>query len=324
MRQSNIELCRIITMMLVLTVHSSFATFGGPAEWDKPYYGLIVAQCLSVVGVNVFVLISGYFSIKLKKQSLLRLLFCCLFYAIVSSVYSFFNHSFSFRHLLFVSEANWFIAAYIGLMLLSPILNAFLDNSSKKELGLMIVILLLFQTWYEFVPKLIPDFHAGYSILSFCILYLIARYLKLYINKVACLKKCFICYITISIFLALSIVGVYASGYKVDYLCGSLLKYNQPIVIFSSVCLFVFFASIKIPYKSYINHIAKSCIAVLLIHTSYAFNPCFSEIFRKIYNYTSGLITVLIWILAVIIIFITCAVFDQIRIIIENRILPKK
>ncbi|SEM53511.1 Acyltransferase family protein [Prevotella sp. ne3005] len=143
MRQSNIELCRIIAIMMVLTVHSSFATFGGPAEWEKPYYGLIVAQSLSVVGVNLFVLISGYFSIKLKTQSVLRLCFCYLFYAIMSSVFAYFNNSFSFRQLLFVSEANWFIAAYIGLMFLSPILNTFVDNSSKKTLETTIVVLLL-------------------------------------------------------------------------------------------------------------------------------------------------------------------------------------
>ena len=283
MRQSNIELCRIIAMMLVLTVHSSFANFGGPAEWDKPYYGLMAAQSLSVVGVNVFVLISGYFSIKLKKQSVLRLIFCCLFYAIVASIFAYFNNSFSPKQLLFVSDANWFIAAYIGLMLLSPILNNFVGNSSKKTLGTTIIILLVFQTWYEFVPKLISNFQGGYSILSFCVLYLIARYLKLYPAGGAILRRCWIGYIVISCLLIVSIIAIYQAGFKVEFLCGSLLKYNQPLVILSSVCLFLFFTSVKLSYTPIINHLAKSCIAVLLIHTSVAFNPYFSESFKYIF-----------------------------------------
>jgi hypothetical protein len=321
MRQSNIELCRIIAMMLVLTVHSSFATFGGPADWDEPYYGLIVAQSVGIVGVNVFVLISGYFSIKLRIQSVLRILYCCMFYGVVSSLYSYFNNSFSFKSILFVSEANWFITAYIGLMVMSPILNSFVDNSTKKTLRTTIVILLFFQTWYEFVPKLIPNFHGGYSILSFCILYLISRYLRLYPLKVNYIEKSWIIYLIITIILIISVTSFYFCGFKVKYLCGNIMKYNQPLIILSSVSLFLTFIKMKISYSPFINHLAKSCIAVLLIHTSLVFFPFFSNIFKYIFYHTSGMITVLLWFIAIVFIYILCAAFDQIRIFIEKKII---
>lgn len=324
MRQSNIELCRIISMMLVLTVHSAFATFGGPAEWDKPYYGLIAAQSLSVVGVNVFVLISGWFSIQIKKRSVLKLLNCCLFYAVVSSVFSLINHSFSIKQLLFISEANWFIAAYIGLMVLSPILNTYVENTNKKSLGISIFILLAFQTWYEFVPKLISNFQGGYSILSFCILYLIARYLRLYPLGGAFLKRSWLIYILLSILLMSLVSVVYLFGFKVDFLCGSLLKYNQPIVILSSICLFLFFTNIHLGSSLVINHLAKSCIAVLLLHTSVAINPYYCGLFKNILYNSNGVLTIVYWILAIAGVFILCALIDQVRLFIENRIIFKK
>ncbi len=320
MRQSNIELCRIVAMMLVLTVHSSFATFGSPNEWDKPYFGLIFAEAMSVVGVNVFVLISGYFSIKLKKQSVIKLLYCCLFYAVVSFIFSYVNHAFSPKQLLFVSEANWFIAAYIGLMLLSPILNSYAEHSSKQRLGITIVMLLVFQTWYEYVPKLIPNFHGGYSILSFCILYLLARYLRLYPLGGVNSKKSLIVYAAITFTLAAVVYAISAIGFKVRVLSGEILKYNAPLVILSSVSLFLAFTKLEIDYSSVINHLAKSCIAVLLIHTSAAFFPYFGHVFKYIFWQTSGIVTVVLWIIAVICIYFICALIDQIRIFIENKI----
>lgn len=150
-----------------------------------------------------------------------------------------------------------------------------------------------------------------------------ARYLKLYSVGGAFLKRCWIGYIGITCILLVSVIAIYLIGIKVEYFCGSLLKYNQPLVILSSVCLFLTFTSIKMSYTPIINLLAKSCIAVLLIHTSVAFNPCFSESFKYIFANTSGIITVLCWILAVVSIFFICAIFDQIRIYIENKILPK-
>lgn len=323
MRQSNIELCRIVAMMLVLTVHSSFATFGGPADWNEIHYGLIVAQSFGVVGVNVFVLISGYFSIKLKKQSVLRLLWCCMFYGIIISLFSYFNHSFSIKYLFFLSGANWFIAAYLGLMCLSPILNVFVENCGKTTLGMTIIMLLLFQTWYEFIPKLIPDFHAGYSILSFCILYLMARYLRLYPVRETFRKKGLIFYLIITLVLVLLSITICLVNIKVDYLCGSIFKYNQPLVILSSICLFLFFTSLHIPSSKSINHIAKSCLAVLLIHTSISFFPFFANTFKFIYYHISGIILALVWILTIISVFILCALIDQMRLFIEKYFIPK-
>ena len=204
-------------------------------------------------------------------------------------------------------------------MLLSPILNVYVENSSKNTLGWTIVVLLALQTWYEFVPKFIPDFHGGYSILSFCVLYLIARYLYLYPIKRIGLGKSFFVYCAITAFLTLSIYISIIVDFRAKTIINEMLKYNNPIVILSSVCLFLTVCKMNIGKSRIIHHLAKSCIAVLLIHTSFIVFPYYSELFKIIYNNTFGVLTFSCWILAVVLIYFLCSIIDQIRVFTESR-----
>ena len=82
-RLSNIELCRIFAIICVLLVHSDFAALGGPGNLDETSLGLIATECFSIIGVNVFVLITGYFSVFPKKKSLFNLSYCCFYYGMM-------------------------------------------------------------------------------------------------------------------------------------------------------------------------------------------------------------------------------------------------
>ena len=84
-RDSNIELLRVVAMMMILTLHTRFEGI------ESVYDGVIDAnhisrfsfQALSIVGVNLFVLISGYFGIKLKATGLINLLWQIVYIAVV-------------------------------------------------------------------------------------------------------------------------------------------------------------------------------------------------------------------------------------------------
>jgi surface polysaccharide O-acyltransferase-like enzyme len=63
-RDSNIELLRIVAMILVMVVHASFLAIGVPQTIDAislpiPTYYSFFVEAVSVVCVNVFILISG-------------------------------------------------------------------------------------------------------------------------------------------------------------------------------------------------------------------------------------------------------------------------
>ncbi len=88
MRKSNIELIRILAMMMIVIWH--FIVHGlnqneyGDSILLSPFQ-YSIASFFSI-GVNLFILISGYFSIKLSWQGILRLYFLCLFYNLCESV----------------------------------------------------------------------------------------------------------------------------------------------------------------------------------------------------------------------------------------------
>ena len=118
-RQSNIELCRIVSMLLIVFLHSTWQSIGFPQTGESLHPIVLVLYSLSIVGVDVFLFISGWFSIKIKKQSLFNLFWILLFYAIVRVALKMYDGRFSVLDILFISKSNWFIVSYIGLILTS-------------------------------------------------------------------------------------------------------------------------------------------------------------------------------------------------------------
>ena len=91
-RDSNIELLRILSMLLVLGLHVNYLALGKVTITDvasDPFVSLMKMELesLCIVCVNLYVLISGYFGIKIKKKSLFSLLFTILFF---NSTYKFY------------------------------------------------------------------------------------------------------------------------------------------------------------------------------------------------------------------------------------------
>ena len=78
-RESNIELLRIVSMLMVVLVHIDGASLGLPqaltvAATARDVWQLAV-EALVIIGVNCFTLISGYFGIRLRVRTALGYLF---------------------------------------------------------------------------------------------------------------------------------------------------------------------------------------------------------------------------------------------------------
>ena len=74
------ELLRIVAMFLILMLHSNFFTIGEPSSNDMKYDTLVslirvFIKALSIIGVNVFVILSGWYGIRFKLDRLLGLFF---------------------------------------------------------------------------------------------------------------------------------------------------------------------------------------------------------------------------------------------------------
>ena len=157
-RESNMELLRIVAMFLVLVVHSDFFSLGIPTQDlcnTSPIFawGQFFFQSISIVCVNVFILISGWFGIRPRWRSFLNFIFQCLFFScgiyvvcLIAGLSDFSLNGLS--QCLFLTDLYWFIIAYIGLYIYAPVINTFVENVDSKTLRNFLLMFFAFQTLY--------------------------------------------------------------------------------------------------------------------------------------------------------------------------------
>ena len=314
MRQSNIELCRLASILMVMLVHTTSQSLG-----DDMNFWAHLLEAFSVIGVNVFILITGYFSATPKKSSLINLAFICLFWMLIKVVANVeFEQTLSFKFAFFLTNSNWFIASYIGLLFLAPVLNSFCKSASKRVLMGGVFSLLLIEMWFDWLPPYPAvkiGANNGYSVLSFAILYLLARAIKIHGLPEWFKKDSPVIYIMCSFLIA----GVAQIAVNTGHrgLTGLCYSYINPVVIFSSVAFLMMFERISIQSKV-INHMAKSTLAVLLGHSAIFF--IYTKQFKYIYDNFSGIQVVGYWALAIIIVFCASIAIDQLRLLLYKPI----
>lgn len=319
-RLSNIELLRIIAMILVVVVHCDFYSLGAPTVGDYQSNPLstitrVFVQAIAICCVNVFVLISGYFGIRQKSKSLVSFVYQILFISIflytccILSGISSLNLTGIFECLC-LTKANWFVKAYLLLFILAPVLNAFVELKNRKLHRNILIYFFLMQTVYGCLHA-VSFFEDGYSTLSFIGLYLLGRYIYIYCPKFSSFKAkydimvyllCVICLTILSILMIRRNMGVYLS----------LFAYINPLVIIESLALLLFFGKFKFQSKV-INWIATSAFTVYLFHMYPTVLAYFKECAIQIYSHTSGISTLLYMGVFVLAVFVISVLLDQIR-----------
>lgn len=334
------ELLRIVAMFFVLIVHADFFSLGAPsagemrtAPWTSA--AALFIEYAAIVCVNLFVLISGYFSIVWKIRSFAGFVFQCLFFFLGIWVLMTFSGlaPFSARDLAAcfgLMENNWFVKAYVGLYLLAPVLNAFVERSTKRELALFILLFYLFQFSYGLLfVKAMSDFQHGYSVLSFVGLYFIGRYIRLHGGRWCGLKRGFYPAVYLGT-VVLATVTVMALGLLLPgnrFLMSAAMSvfaaYNGPTAMLCSVALFLYFTRLKFHSRA-INRIAGSAFAVYLLHTSSLIIPRYKQAVLFLRDEISPPLLFGAAVLAfAVAVFAVAVVADRLRIFCWNRFWPR-
>ena len=327
-RQSNFELLRILSMLMIVAHH--FGVHSGWQGGGYPNFNIYLIRFLSIggkIGVNLFILISGYFLItskfsikKLIKLILQTVFYSLLFYIIFASIGMV---QFSFYDLIrsiFAIATNqyWFVSCYVIMYILSPFINKALLNSSKKaHLGL-IAVLLLFQSVYPFIFNENLFSNVGW----FITVYVIASYIKLYSPKILD-KKAF--YIPVTLVLLVVIACCYMFFYI------NLWEFFNLVCVVFCVALFCWFKNIKIKNNKFINTISKTTLGVYLIHDNGLFRRVlWNRLLNAPFHATLNSF-VLFALVAIIVVFAGCSVIDLLRDLLDklctklvNKIKEKK
>lgn len=279
-RESNFELLRIVAMFLVLIVHANFLSLGCPTHCDvieHPISSLnrYIIQFLALVCVNVYIIISGYFSIRVKAKSILNFIFTVSFWRIfivctyVGAVYmGLVQDNYSKTALLkfcIPAYRDWFVAAYVILLFLSPILNAYIEKCSAHQLWLFIVLYFGFQIIFNYLIPIFTAFSGGYSTLSFIGLYILGAAIRKSQDYLLKVKYPMLLYILIAVVVGATklLMDLYSSYGHLMNRC--FTSYNGLFVLAASVSLFLVFKRLSIKSKV-INYMAASSFAVYLFH----------------------------------------------------------
>ncbi|MBE6310376.1 MAG: acyltransferase [Bacteroidales bacterium] len=326
-RQSNIELLRIISMIMILMVHFTGATFPIPNQITiNNFFNIntstkVIMESFSIIGVNCFILISGYFGIRPSVKGIVNFILWCSFYSI--SIYSLYTlarpNQYNVQNIIesfaiFSHTDLWFIPAYFSLYIIAPIINKGTSSLNQKQFilllcGLTFINVYLGWFWGE---KVNPT---GYNVMQLIYIYIIGRYIKTKAKSIYRIK----CNRYIIGYLISLLLIVFST-----FICKSsaAFAYNSPFVILSSVFFFLIFASMYF-HNTTINYIASSAFAVYLIHKM---PPVWNDLKNILIDNTNGtnpFIFAIFWILFVALIFTSSITIDKIRELITNPVSAK-
>lgn len=282
-RYSNIELLRIISMVMVLSLHSftwnrAIGSDGYLHDFSWRVFFDYYRESLCVCAVNVYILISGYWGINWKLKSFLNFIFQVYFWSLGVYFVLLVSGKNDFSYNIFFSRLNcligdwWFVEAYIGLYLLSPILNAFIEKCNRKALFAWVLLFFFFEIYSEILSS-DRNFHRGYNTLSFCGIYILGRLLKQYKDILQKIQRKTISSIFLVSYLFIGLVISSLALYQLIYRGHNYMaiqksftfSYNNPLVITQAVCLFLVFSSMNFRNKM-VNSVAGSIFAVYLLH----------------------------------------------------------
>lgn len=326
-RQSQFELMRIVAMLLVLVVHADFYSIGDPVlsdviEFPISSFSKITVESFALVCVNVFVIISGYFGIKVTKRHVANFLFMVMFWRVLIIAVilggSFQTIPQKELIMLFVpAYEDWFVASYLILLLLAPVLNSFIACRSAKELWIYCAVYALFQWLLAWPTCAITQFGGGYSALSFVGLYILGAAIHRSssgIQKI--IRYPFTIYVLICLSAAIFVFGIgYLTKYESLYnrINDMFGAYNSINVLVASAFFFLVFGRMNFS-NLFINRIATSAFAVYLFHM----HPLMREYYRDVcrylyYSYPTGIYLCLIFAF-IISVFVGAVLVDRIRI----------
>lgn len=289
-RSSNFELLRIVSMIMIVAYHFAFWSdfdYTGLEAYPVNYVFLNLLEIFGKVGVDIFILISGYFLIEkenIKATKVVKLWLQIFFYSLLSYIlfslnifksdYSENSISLFIERIMPISHVNWwFASSYFIIFLFSPFFNKFLKSLSNKQ---YLIFLTLEVICGSIIVTLTQNEFQGIRLIPFFIIYSIGGYIKLHLNKIHFSRKKLGAILFVSIIVGMIALLVLRREAKTDtFMQGYFLimvgSETFPITMIISICLFLIFRETEIGVKKPINIIASSSFAVYMIHADLLF-----------------------------------------------------
>lgn len=336
-RKSNFEILRIIAMLMIISFH--FVVKSGYIINDLNFNTFIIKifWFFGELGVNLFILITGYFMVK-DKMSYKRVILLILetfFYNLINVLlaHHYMHQEIKVLDILFPVILNkyWFVTTYIIVYLFSPYYNVLINNLNRIDFKkLLITCLVLWST----IPTVFgltintSEIHLYYSrFIWLSIMYFVGAYIRLYdISFLKRKKNSLIISIVTFILMISSILIIFK--FKSFFAKIGTTEYayfwtpNNVLMLLLSISIFCFFVKLEIKSIKWINILASTTLGIYMLHDGLSNKYLWTEVFYNAEKLTSKY--AIFYVAGItLLIFVVGALIDLIRQKLENITVKK-
>lgn len=321
-RQLNIELIRIISMLLICLWHvnSHFLPLI-PSEINRVSGSLNYINLFITFHVDLFILITGYFGIRSRKFKIIKISILIIFYVIVLNTFCTLhggvtNDNYILEILPFSSSPWWFLQVYLVLVCIAPIIESYVDRCNDRQFYIVLFIALFLSVYLGWFRHLTPYNNHGYDIFNFIQVYIVGVWIRRKKDRLNMLLER-------SLLLPFTVFIVCCT---IRYFVQPLISfdwydYSSPLNIIMAISVFYIFLRVRVPrnLSFVVNFFSSSAIAAYLITDYHGMYRIIAQFLGKILEVSPDSKFQLVNIfLFVIFEFCICCIIDKIRILLSE------
>lgn len=286
-RSSNIELLRIISMLMIVASHAM--QHAGVGSWQiitAPISVNLVASYMlgsyGQLGVILFIIISSWFLCDKNEIHVKKAIYLYLQTMLCSVAIFFFVKIFKFEPvgikefikalLTPIYSGYWFIKSYLIFYLLVPFIQEYLRKTEEKQIEKLFITLTIFIPFLRFFFFSEEFGNVGDFIYIFIAVYYLKKRPENFLEKHAKILGT-----TLLFLMWLSMLSFNLFAHKINLpeekikLITHIFANRNIFLMILAMCVFYIFKNFKIGYSKIINAVAGTTLGVYIFHE----NPLF-------------------------------------------------
>ena len=301
-RLSSFEAVRIVAILMVLVVHCvrnkfevtdphTLAIECGWLSWEE-----CVMASFGILGVNLFILISGWFGIRLSARGVFGIFFVIIFYRLLIGIFFLSAGVAPVKEfLLFIvpTYLDWFSGAYVLLMFITPMINHYIEHHRRSAVKL-VGGAFCFIWLCGWLVNTQPDNRMEYNLVIVVLMYAVGRILRFGYDggRWHCsprrLLACTVLILAVSgtvWFVLTRYVDSIGFGWWLNRI---MLSRFNPVNIAASIMIVLAAARLNFRSKA-VNSVAGAAFAVYLIHCNPFVFPYYKEVAIRLFDTGSAM-----------------------------------
>lgn len=268
-RNASVDLLRYILMLFVIIIHVMEHGLGignmQAESYEVTQYTpmMILLLGFSVVAVDCFFMISGYFHSKFKIRKLIE-------YVVMGTFYATFMYMVSrfilgqpiliksvLQRLLRGYNAYWFLNVWLVLFIFADYINALFNTLDDEQLKKFVAIYTVLNFYFGFLLDM-NFYGSAFSVIPMFYCYTLGYAIKRFEEKIRKHKYYYGAFyivassLSVLISLVLLKTGHQALAHRV------IMDYRAPLIVFAAACLFMsFLIELRIENKRLTNAVIK-------------------------------------------------------------------